>query len=461
MIQIPKGKSLGDLIIIIVGTLLALHLFSTASFSLSALEIQLDLSLLERAQTSLVVKPMGQIQAHTHSLPVHLQLSLEGIHLQELEEAVVGRDPQHFFHHIIKHEGRKILQWYLLRLLLVGGMGGGIAIFLWSREKKKILEGICMGLLLTAAVLFSLYSSFTVEAFSHPEFTGMLEAAPWMLSLVEEGLQSIHQLGDHMRILARNLEEIVSSVSALHPPGIFQNQRRILHVSDIHNNPVAFPLIEEIIRNFQVDWVIDTGDLTDYGSALEAEMAGAMENLPVPYLFIPGNHDSPAVIAYLEELKNVTVLTGGTVNKGGLLITGSKDPSAVGRGVRVASQDLMAQFQSRLTSLVAELDRIPDLVAVHNLQMAEPLIGEVPVILHGHSHSPGVTQKGKTTLINAGTTGAAGIRGLEGEMEIPYSLALLHYGEKPEGGFVLTAVDMIRIPNEGSGFHLERQLIAH
>ena len=41
---------------------------------------------------------------------------------------------------------------------------------------------------------------------------------------------------------------------------------RVLHVSDIHNNPVAFDFMEQIINNFNVDFVIDTGDITDYGT---------------------------------------------------------------------------------------------------------------------------------------------------------------------------------------------------
>ena len=46
-----------------------------------------------------------------------------------------------------------------------------------------------------------------------------------------------------------------------------------------------------------MDLVIDTGDLTDYGTAIETGLAGQIKTTKgVPYLFIPGNHDSPEVI---------------------------------------------------------------------------------------------------------------------------------------------------------------------
>lgn len=455
MLYTPRAKRLENFIIILLGAITALQLFSAASYNLSAVQIKAELSLFGRGQTSFIINPFGEIRARTHSLPLHLILSLESIDLEQLEEVVVGQKPQELLQQIIVTEGRPILYSYILRTLLLGGIGGGVANFFWSREKRAFLEGLLIGFLLISALLLSVYSSYDMGAFTDPEFVGMLKAAPWMMSLVEEGLKNIHALGDQMRTIAQNLEDIFASINAQEPTGIFQSHRRILHVSDIHNNPVAFPFIQEIISTFQVEMVIDTGDLTDYGTALEAEIAASIANLPVPYIFVPGNHDSPAVISYLQQLNNVTVLEGGSINRGGIRITGLKDPSSEGREVGVADAHQLADYQEGLLTLISQLEGIPDIVAVHDIRLAEPLIGRIPVILHGHTHTPKMIQKQGTTIIDAGTTGAAGIRGLEGKTEIPYSLALLHFREDA-AGYTLMAVDLIRIRSRGGGFHLER-----
>ncbi len=192
---------------------------------------------------------------------------------------------------------------------------------------------------------------------------------------------------------------------------------------------------------------------------LRPRLLKSINRLPVPYIFIPGNHDSPAVIDYIRELENVIILEGNTLNMDGLLITGLKDPAAQSRHIRIPLTATLEEYQEGLMTLFQQLERTPDIVAVHNIQLASPLIGEVPAIFHGHSHSMKVVQKEGTVIIDAGTTGAAGLRGLEGLEEIPFSLALLHYIEREEGSYRPIAVDLIQVRSRGGGFQLERVAI--
>ena len=41
---------------------------------------------------------------------------------------------------------------------------------------------------------------------------------------------------------------------------------RVLHVSDLHLNPQAFDVIEQIVDQFAIDVVVDTGDINDWGT---------------------------------------------------------------------------------------------------------------------------------------------------------------------------------------------------
>ena len=50
----------------------------------------------------------------------------------------------------------------------------------------------------------------------------------------------------------------------------------LLHVSDLHLNPAGFDLMRQVVDQFQVDGVLDTGDITDWGSAPENQLIGSV-----------------------------------------------------------------------------------------------------------------------------------------------------------------------------------------
>src|SRR3546814_9991420 len=67
----------------------------------------------------------------------------------------------------------------------------------------------------------------------------------------------------------------------------------LLHVSDLHSNPVGIELVEQTAERFGVDAIIDTGDLTSFGATLEELVVPRIARIDVPYYVVPGNHDHP------------------------------------------------------------------------------------------------------------------------------------------------------------------------
>jgi hypothetical protein len=61
-------------------------------------------------------------------------------------------------------------------------------------------------------------------------------------------------------------------------------------------------------------------------------------------------------------------------------------------------------------------------------------------------------------MVNAGTTGEAGIRGLMAQGELPYTMVLLHFNRDGHGWYASVA-DVITVNKLDSGFVLERQLL--
>ena len=52
--------------------------------------------------------------------------------------------------------------------------------------------------------------------------------------------------------------------------------------------------MRQVVDQFDVDAVLDTGDITDWGSEPENRLITSVGTLDVPYVYIRGNHDSAA-----------------------------------------------------------------------------------------------------------------------------------------------------------------------
>jgi hypothetical protein len=141
---------------------------------------------------------------------------------------------------------------------------------------------------------------------------------------------------------------------------------------------------------------------------------------------------------------------------------GLPDPSSETGSPEVVDSRVAAGGQ-RLAKLVDALPRTPDIVLVHNPKMGAELTGRVPVLLAGHTHTLAVRKEGQTVYINAGSSGAAGVRGFQSREDVPYTVALLHFQSETAGtpkgpGYRLEAVDTITVSSRSGGFALQRIL---
>jgi hypothetical protein len=100
---------------------------------------------------------------------------------------------------------------------------------------------------------------------------------------------------------------------------------------------------------------------------------------------------------------------------------------------------------------------VPDIAAVHDSGQASLLPGLVPVILSGHIHRSSVDVVDGSILINAGSTGAGGIRGVERASETPSSVQVLYFDP---GTVRLVAVDTIVIYGFSQEFQVSRRVFA-
>src|SRR5262249_9130668 len=155
----------------------------------------------------------------------------------------------------------------------------------------------------------------------------------------------------------------------------------------------------------------------------------------------------------IRDLPNATLLEDGElIKRFGLLIIGWNDPVSLRPGIGDAevSQLELAALRDRMAGRLAGLTPRPDLVLVHSYQAAEGCAGLSPVFLYGHDHRARVAQRKGSWLVDAGTTGAAGIRFVTGSERPPFSAAVLYFSRPPI--IRLQAVDLLQLHQPSGEF---------
>ena len=84
-----------------------------------------------------------------------------------------------------------------------------------------------------------------------------------MVSLFQEAFGKVETMAEHIQLMSTNLYSLLQRVEDFGQAELAGIDLRALHVSDIHNNPVALELVERVVATFAVDLVVDTGDITD------------------------------------------------------------------------------------------------------------------------------------------------------------------------------------------------------
>jgi predicted phosphodiesterase len=443
----------------ILGALLLVSALSSWDITVRALDFTLSLGL-DWGYTELAIPPLGTVRAKTHQAPLKFGISLKDINLERLK-TMIAQGSDGIYTELVASLRSQIRLFIarILSLALLGGLFSGYILF--RRPKQALLAGLA-GLFVFALMIGAALLTYNEQAFREPEYKGVVEAAPWLLGVADNALAEVEKLEDKLKIIAVNLTRMFESLSQVGTEELlFGSELKILHVSDIHNNPLGVSLALQMAEAFKADIIIDTGDATDYGTPIEGELVRNISASKPPWVFVPGNHDSPAVVQVLRELENVTVLEAGLVSfeKFDLTIAGIADPAASGTGMRVPSKEEYKEAAARLQVIIDQAERKPSIIIAHHVYIVEEFSQWPVTLLHGHGHRVNIRTLGEAVAIDAGTAGGAGIRGLISTQQIPYTMVLLHMRRQGEGWQAIVA-DIITINQRNAGFILERKLLA-
>lgn len=447
---------------IVVGLLagaLSLWLLPATASTLGPTTVELK-SVVGAGKTTLQITPFGTLTARTHGAPLDVTATLKQVDFESLGAQITSSRGRERLQTEIESQIPGMLTRTALKelgsALVVGGILGA-ALFRRRRRGAGLAAGTA--LLATAALLGTTALTYDENRFANAHYSGSLEKARQVIETVTENTGTLDQARTRYQVAARRVSDLMALLADPDLDPITQTTA-ILHISDVHANPIAFEIARQLAREFEVAGVIDTGDLassfldtgelSSFEGPIDRLMVQGIEGLEVPYLFVPGNHDSPRLVDTVAGASNATVLSGETETIGGIEIMGWADPT-YSTTPKPESEKALERLEIVDEVAAAVLEEGPDVLAVHDAVLAEGSLELVPLVVSGHFHRRDLKQVPGTTILTVGSTGATGLKSLTVDADLRYEAEILYFDDER-----LVAVDYVTLKGLGDDFTLDR-----
>ncbi|MFV2111612.1 metallophosphoesterase [Micromonospora sp. LOL_025] len=465
------GVTLAVLVVALVGVVIGVLAGGRVSTDIGPFQADLTVApAMGGGGTTVDIPPLGALLLDSHDGPTHLTVELGALDQSRTEAllddpASINRASQSAVDDVregVLRLGLRTLASAVLVTLL-------LALMLFRDTRRAAWAG-GLALVITAGSLGAAAATIRPESIEEPRYEGLLVNAPAIVGDARRIANDYSRYAEQLQRIVGNVSQLYTTVSSLPVYEPAPGTTRVLHVSDMHLNPTGWQLIRTVVEQFGIDVVIDTGDITDWGSEPEASYVGSIGLLRKPYVYIRGNHDSGRTAAAVARQPNAIVLSNTTTTVAGLTIAGIGDPrftpdkntSPAGSGLTQQTADQLIGVGDQLAATVRSSPRPVDIALVHDPASAGPLSGTCPLVLAGHTHDrqvsklPEVPGKGPTQLMVQGSTGGAGLRGLEGEKPTPLSMTVLYFDKDK----LLQAYDDITVGGTGQAqVNLERHVV--
>ena len=407
---------------------------------------------------TLDIPPLGALEVDAYDGPLRLEIQLSRV--DEIRATQLATDPARLDGAVDQvsadlRDAVERVAW-LTALAAVGGATAASLLVL--RRRREPLIALALSTALVAVTGGVTAATWRPDALSQPTYTGLLVNAHSLIGSAQDIVARFDAYRASLEDLVSNVSSLYSTLSALPPPGGADDSVALLHISDVHLNPAGLDLVQQVVAQFGVDGVLDTGDLTDWGSSPENTVVSRVGDLGVPYVFTRGNHDSTVTVELVAAQPNATVLDDSAVTVGGIEVVGTPDTRFTPDPDADDGVETLEQSGEGLAEFVGTLPERPAIAMVHDPEQAPPLDGVVPLVLAGHTHERAVTRLDRDTLLMVqGSTGGAGLRALQGEFPEPLTCTVLYLDP---GTGALTAYDQITLGGLGqTEVTIEREVV--
>lgn len=449
----PVLRVLEVMLAVIVGSL-AFSLAAQSTGPIGPLTVTVRLTPAIDGRTTLAFPPFGRVIADTHAGPLSATASLDEIDIVQVQQLAGAPELAESVVAEWADQMRAAVTKASLTGLLAALAAASAVAWIMTRSWRTTTVAFMLVIALPGGALALSTYTFDETAFREPTFEGALVYAPGAFGLVQQKLTDIRSVQAQAGALAADLAAYYGSSQTIAPGGSLPGTFRVLHVSDLHLDPLGMQLAIDLARAYDVALVIDTGDISYFGTEQEGLLAAAQMS-DRPYVFVPGNHDSAPVLSNIAGNENVTVLNGETTTTAtGLEILGVGDPFGTDDEYE---PDNAAAERVGLEAARATRGMRFDIVAVHNRASGMPFAGRATVVLSGHTHTPALDVIDGTVFLNAGTTGGVHFSDLTDDPHIPNSAAILYFSvADPQR---LVAVDQVEVYGKTRQSSIRRTII--
>jgi predicted MPP superfamily phosphohydrolase len=277
----------------------------------------------------LLVPPAGQVEFDTHLAPVSVQARIAAVDLEGARSLI---DSSRGLEELQSTAPDTLRRATLQAAATTAGcaLGGAVVLSLlvyrrrWRRTAQvaAAMTGVLVG---TAG---GLVATFDSDRLAQPRFTGLLSQAPYVAGQASSLVRRLESYRTGLADIVQGVTTLYATSGRLPvlPGGSSDDVVTVLHISDIHLNPIAFDLTDKLVEQFEVDLVVDTGDITNWGTEVESGTVARVGQVKVPYVFVRGNHDSLRTQQAVAAFPNAVVLDGRVAEVRGLVIAGIGDP---------------------------------------------------------------------------------------------------------------------------------------
>ncbi len=446
------------------GMLLGLQVGGRVDAQIGPFDVQLAAQPTLTGDSQVQIPPLGAITLDSHDGPLRLTARLD--RLDEEKTRALLSDPRGIAQAsddaVADVEGA-VLD-LALRSALAALLGAALLGLVVFRSLRRTVAAAGLALAVLAGTGVAAAATWNPDSIREPQYEGLLTNVPAVVGDAREIYARYGEYrGELIRILT-NMSRVYTNLSTLPTYQPDPSTIRVLHVTDLHLNPTSYPVIKTIADQFQVRMVVDTGDLTDWGSTQENQYAQGIGTLDVPYVFVRGNHDSAVTAAAVRRNRNAIVLEDEVQVIGGLTVAGIGSPRFTpdkSEGDTAVDEESARVAGTRLATTVLDYNKTHvlrvNLMLVHEPVAAEELADSGPLVLAGHTHQRTVRQlDADTTLRVEGSTGARGLSGLGEENPTALQMSVLYFS--PQGA--LQAYDEITVSGAGqSKIELKRTIV--
>lgn len=449
------SRALAMILVGAVGGLVALALSPPVEGEVGPGRVELHARSAIEGRTELAVPPLGTISANTHNTPLLVRASVTSVDLTELQGLLVAERPTQAFVRQAEHDLGQLARKLAFAGLGAGIVGGAVAGLIASRIRwRRVALSTGGGLLAVSLLLGASWGNFNAAAMSEPSFAGPIERAPQVIETMSRHVGNLDNIRSRVDTLGREIAELYALSFSTDTDNAGTPETTILHVSDLHSNPLAMDVVIEIADNFGVDAVLDTGDLTSFGLRIESRITDQIGSLDMPYLFVPGNHDSEANRNAIAATPNVRVLRNDAVTINGLQILGIEDPTFTASN-EVTTAEANEINLERSPEVADRVERVePDVLAVHNPLIATDSMGLVPLVVNGHTHEREQEKVDGTLRLGVGSTGANGLESFTVDTDAPFEAQILRFS-----GPCLRYRDYLRVNGIGGDIEIDRETL--